>query len=251
MALLIAAVVMAIVILVFGTAVGYIAMPALAGLLMTVGYRTVKPADIKSVWRTGRMQAAVMSVTFVLTMLIPLQNAVLVGVGISIILFVINQSNRVTIKRWLPDDSGNLREVDPPVEVAESEVVILQPYGSLFFAAASVFEEELPNVTDSTHHSVVILRLRGRSDLGTTFMDVLSRYSEQLSAAESKLVIVSSDERVHEQFAVTGVTAAVGRQNLYTSDEWVGATVKRAYEEALEWVGEHDHDDEDPTGSSP
>lgn len=251
MALLIAAVVMAIVILVFGTAVGYIAMPALAGLLMTVGYRTVKPADIKSVWRTGRMQAAVMSVTFVLTMLIPLQNAVIAGVGISIILFVINQSNRVTIKRWLLDDSGQMREVDPPAEVADGEVVILQPYGSLFFAAASVFEEALPNITNETRHSVVILRLRGRSDLGTTFMDVLTRYAEQLSAAESKLVIVSSDDRVHEQFEVTGVTAAVGAQNLYTSDEWVGATVKRAYHEALDWVGENDREAEDPTESSP
>ncbi len=105
-ALLIAGAVMAIVILVFGNAVGYIAMPALAGLLMTVGYRTVKPADIKAVWKTGKTQAVVMTVTFVLTMIIPLQNAVLVGVGISMILYVIKQSNQITLKRWTPNDEG-------------------------------------------------------------------------------------------------------------------------------------------------
>ena len=248
MALLIAAGVMAIVIVVFGSAVGYIAMPALAGLLMTVGYRTVKPADIKSVWKTGRMQATVMTVTFALTMIIPLQNAVLVGVGISMILFVINQSNRVTIKRWLVDESGNLREVDPPAEVGDSEVVILQPYGSLFFAAAPVFEESLPDVSDTTRHSVVILRLRGRSDLGSTFMDVLRRYAEELLAADSKLVIISGDDRVHEQLAVTRVTSAVGSENLYTSDEWVGATLKRAYAESVEWISEAG--EEDPRDSS-
>jgi SulP family sulfate permease len=242
MALLIAAVVMAIVIIVFGSAVGYIAMPALAGLLMTVGYRTVKPADIKSVWKTGLMQGTVMTVTFVLTMIIPLQNAVLVGVGISMILFVINQSNRVTIKRWLVDDSGNLREVDPPAEVGDSEVVVLQPYGSLFFAAAPVFEELLPGVADTTRNSVVILRLRGRTDLGSTFMDVLRRYAEALSAADSKLVIISGDDRVHEQLAVTRVTAAVGSENLYTSDEWVGATLKRAYAESVTWVADAHRD---------
>jgi SulP family sulfate permease len=245
-ALLIAAVVMAVVILVFGSAVGYIAMPALAGLLMTVGYRTVKPADIKSVWKTGAMQATVMSVTFVLTMIIPLQFAVLVGVGISMILFVINQSNRVTIKRWLIDGSGNLREVDPPAAIGDGEIIVLQPYGSLFFAAAPVFEELLPGVSDATHNSVVILRLRGRTDLGSTFMDVLRRYAEELSAADSKLVIISGDGRVHDQLAATGVTAVVGSENVYTSDEWVGATLKRAHSESLQWV---EHASTDDTGS--
>ncbi len=238
MALLIAAVVMAIVILAFGSAVGYIAMPALAGLLMTVGYRTVKPLDITSVWKTGAMQATVMSVTFVLTMIIPLQNAVLVGVGISMILFVINQSNRVTIKRWLIGGSGNLREVEPPAEVGDSEVIVLQPYGSLFFAAAPVFEVLLPDVSDATRRSVVILRLRGRTDLGSTFMEVLRRYADELSASDSKLVIISGEDRVHEQLAVTGVTASVGSDNIYTSDEWVGATLKRAYVDSVDWVNE-------------
>lgn len=246
LALLIAALVMAIVVVVFGSAVGYIAMPALAGLLMTVGYRTVKPADIKAVWKTGLMQATVMTVTFVLTMVIPLQNAVLVGVGISLILFVINQSNRVTIKRWLVDDAGQLREVEPPEQVGDSEVVVLQPYGSLFFAAAAVFEEELPKVSDETRHSVVILRLRGRTDLGSTFMDALRRYAEELSAADSKLVIISGDDRVHEQLAVTRVSAAVGSENLYMSDEWVGATLKRAYAESVAWVTEASSTNGDP-----
>jgi SulP family sulfate permease len=246
-ALLIAAVVMAVVVVVFGGAVGYIAMPALAGLLMTVGYRTIKPADIKAVWKTGMMQATVMTVTFVLTMIIPLQNAVLVGVGISMILYIINQSNRVALKRWIPDGSGNLREVEPPETVGVDEIVVLQPYGSLFFAAAPAFEELLPDVVDTTENSVVILRLRGRTDLGSTFMDVLRRYAENLTEANSKLVIISGDERIHEQLAVTRVTGAVGTENIYTSDEWVGATLKRAHNDALDWVASHGTAEQDPT----
>ena len=240
MALLISSVVMAIVIVIFGDAVGYIAMPSLAGLLMIVGFRTIKPVDIKAVWKTGTTQAMVMTVTFVLTMIIPLQYAVLVGVGISMILYIINQSNRVAIKRWIPDGQGNMRETDPPESVGTSEVIILQPYGSLFFAAAPVFEEILPDIVDITNDSVVILRLRGRTDLGSTFMDVLRRYAEELNAADSKLVIISADERIHEQLAVTRVTVAVGSENIYTSDEWVGATLKRAYADAVEWVASNE-----------
>jgi SulP family sulfate permease len=234
--LLIAGVVMAVVILLFAGLVGYIAMPALAGLLMVVGFRTIKPDDIMAVWRTGSMQQAVMGVTFLLTLAIPLQWAVMAGVGISVILVVITQSNRVTIKRRAMPEPGVFVEEDPPESVPPSEVVILQPYGSLFFASAGVFEEALPEVTPESTNSVVILRLRGRSDLGTTFMDVLARYAEDLSAVGSKLVLVSADEQLIDQFDVTGVTAAVGEDNIYPTDERVGATVMQAAEEASAWI---------------
>ena len=247
MALLVAGVVMAVVIVVFAGAVGYIAMPALAGLLITVGYRTIKPTDIKAVWRTGMMSATVMTVTFVLTMIIPLQNAVLVGVGISMILYIIKQSNQITLKRWIPDGAGNMREDDSPEMLGTDEIVVLQPYGSLFFAAAPVFEDLLPDVVEGTANSVVILRLRGRTDLGSTFMDVLRRYAEELDGASSKLVIISADRRIHEQLAVTRVTEVVGSENIYTSDEWVGATLKRAYTDANEWVGTEGIEDQDST----
>ncbi len=249
LALLIAGVVMAVVILIFGSAVGWIAMPALAGLLMTVGYRTIKPADIKATWKTGSMQAAVMAVTFVLTMVIPLQSAVLAGVGISMILYIIKQSNQIVIKRWVLAEGDRLREVDAPEEVAAGEVVVLQPYGSLFFASAPIFEEHLPEVTEATRNAVVILRLRGRTDVGSTFMDVLLRYSEALTAADSKLVIVSADERIHEQLATARVTGVVGSENIYSSDEWVGRTLQRAYRDALAWVESNTQDRGD--GSEP
>ncbi len=251
LALLIAGLVMAIVIVVFGSAVGYIAMPALAGLLMVVGFRTVKPANITAVWKTGAMQATVMSVTFVLTMLIPLQYAVLVGVGISMILYIINQSNQIVVKRWLINEDGNLREVDAPIDVPPNEVVVLQPYGSLFFASAPVFEEKLPNVTDETLDTVVILRLRGRSDLGSSFMDVLLRYAEALRDQESKLMLVSADENMHEQLAAARVTSAVGSQNIYTADEWVGRTLKQAYADATEWVADHEGDEDETPSPEP
>ncbi|HEX9260882.1 MAG TPA: SulP family inorganic anion transporter, partial [Acidimicrobiales bacterium] len=222
-AALFAGVVMAVVIVAFGSAVDYLAMPALAGLLILIGVRTVKPANLKSVWRTGSVQKVVLGVTFGLTMVIPLQYAVLVGVGLSVVLYVIRQSNRVTIRRWVRNAEGELIETDPPANLPAGEVVVLQPYGSLFFAAAAVFESELPAVRDSSRGSVVILRLRGRSDLGTTFMDVLYRYAVALDAVGSKLVIASANQRIRKQLAVTGITRVIGAANVYAGDERVGA----------------------------
>jgi SulP family sulfate permease len=129
---MIASVVMAVVIVAFAGLVGYIAMPALAGLLMLVGFRTIRTADLQSVWKTGATQKAVLTVTFALTIIIPLQYAVLVGVGLSVILHTARQSNQITVKRWLLKPDGTLIETDPPAELPAGEVVALQPYGSLF-----------------------------------------------------------------------------------------------------------------------
>ena len=235
-ALMIAGAVMAVVIIAFAGLVGHIALPALAGLLMLVGYRTIKPDDLRSVWKTGAVQKAVLATSFTLTMVIPLQYAVLAGVGLSVILHVVRQSNQVTIKRWRLDPDGNLIETDPPAQLPAGEVVALQPYGSLFFAAAPVLESQLPAPAATSLNSVVILRLRGRTDLGTTFMDVLRRYAEALTAAGSKLVIVSASERIQEQLRVTGVTDLISPQDIYAGDERVGATLKRAYADATSWI---------------
>lgn len=244
MALMFASVVMATVIVAFAGLVGYIAMPALAGLLMLVGYRTIKPADLQSVWKTGPVQKAVVLTTFALTMIIPLQYAVLVGVGLSVILHAGRQSNQVTIKRWRLDPEGDLIETDPPADVPANEVVALQPYGSLFFAAAPVLESQLPALADGSRNTVVILRLRGRTDLGTTFMDVLRRYAQALTAAESKLVIVSANDRIQEQLRVTGVTDVIAPENIYAGDERVGATLKRAYADPVTWIEQNQLADE-------
>lgn len=234
-ALIFATIVMAVAVLVLGNLVGYIAMPALAGLLMLVGFRTIKPVDVRAVWRTGTTNATVMTVTFALTMLIPLQNAVLAGVGISVILFAIGQSNRIVVNRWLIED-GKMREVEAPSVLPPGEAVVLQPYGTLFFAIAPKFEEALPEVEEGSRNSVVLIRLRGKSDLGTTFMEVLARYARRLERVGSKLMLISADKRVIEQLRVTGVAGVVGEENIYPADEWLGGTLKRAHGEALEWI---------------
>ncbi len=236
LALMIASVVMAVVILAFAGLVGHIAMPALAGLLMLVGYRTIKPGDLGSVWKTGPVQKAVLGTSFALTMVIPLQYAVLAGMGLSVVLHVVRQSNQVTLKRWWLDRGGNFVETDPPSQLPAGEVVALQPYGSLFFAAAPALESQFPAPGGGSGNSVVILRLRGRTDLGTTVMEVLRRYAEALRASGSKLVIVSAGDRIQEQLRVTGVTAVIPPENIYTGDERVGATLKRAYADAAAWI---------------
>jgi len=233
---MIAAATMAVVVLLFGSAVGYLAMPALAGLLILVGFRTIKPDDIRSVWKTGLVQRSVLGVTFVLTMLVPLQYAVLIGVGVSVVLHVVQLSNKVVVKQRVTSAAGDVIEIEPVAVLPAREVVVLQPYGSLFFASAPLFEAALPRVEAGSRRSVVILRLRGHTDLGTTFVDVLARYAAQLDGVGSRLAIVSVDDMVVRQLAAGGVIDVIGPDNVIVGDERVGAALARAVAEGEQWI---------------
>jgi SulP family sulfate permease len=221
-----AAAVMLVTILLFGEAAGFIAMPALAALLMVIGIRTFKVDQALMVWRTGTTQAVVMSVTFVLTLLVPMQYAVLAGVGISVILFVARQSNRVTVVRWvLPEGGGLPVESAPPPELAARDIVALTPYGSLFFASAGVFEGQLPAVTAASAGGVVVLRLRGKEDLGSTFIRTIVRYSDSLRAADAHLVLAGVGERVLNQLRSTGSLERLGEANVLAATPTVGKSL--------------------------
>lgn len=236
LALPIAGIVMAIVIVGFGPLVNQIAMPALAGLLIVIGVGTVKPHELRSVAKTGVVQATVMVTTLVLTMLIPLQYAVLVGVGIATILQVVRQANQLTMKRIVFSDDGRRREEKPPTEIARDEVIVLQPYGSVFFATAPALEQQIPAVTPASRHAVVIFRFRGASEIGATLSAVIIRYARALRAVDGKLVIVTDNPHIRRQLRATGVMDDLGEENFYLGSEWLGETVRRAYDEALDWV---------------
>lgn len=231
-----AGVVIALSILLFGGLVGLIAMPALAGLLIVIGFRTLKLGQVVTVWKTGPVQQTVMLLTFVSGLLVPLQYAVLMGVGLAVLLYVFQQSNRVRVVAWRVEPGQYPVEGDPPAEVPGGQVTILAPYGSLFFAAASVFNEQLPKVTEGSRHAAVILVLRGETELGSTFLDVLLRYGEELGRQESRLLLAGVAPSVRVQLERTGQLRQLGRNNVFMVDERLGQSLQEALEAAEQWI---------------
>lgn len=229
------AAVMVAAILALAPAFGRIAMPSLSALLVLIGIRTFKPDQVLMVWRTGKTQATVMSATFLLTLLVPMQYAVLSGVGISVILFVARQSNRVTVKRWTFAPGAPLpAETAPPSELPADEVVVLTVYGSLFFASATVFENQLPAATPQSTGSVVVLRLRGKEELGSTFIKTLARYHDSLTSVGSHLVLTGLNERLLSQLGNTGAMDQFGADNVFAARPNVGESLQAGLRRARE-----------------
>lgn len=71
-----------------------------------------------------------------------------------------------------------------PGQLPSNQVILLSPKGSLFFAGATGFEEHLPAV-ENAEQPVVLLRLRGVDEIGSTFIRVLTRYAASLKANQA------------------------------------------------------------------
>lgn len=233
---IVAGVVIALGILLFGRLVGLIAMPALAGLLIVIGFRTLRLSQVVTVWKTGMVQRTVMLLTFSAGLLVPLQYAVLMGVGLAVLLYVFQQSNRVRVVTLKIEPGQFPIEGEPPAEVPGRQVTILVPYGSLFFAAAPVFNAQLPTVTESSRNAVVILVLRGETELGSTFMEVIARYAEALRGQNSRLMLSGVAPSVEIQLERTGLLYALGRKNIFIVDERVGQALQEAMDAAERWI---------------
>ncbi len=235
---IVAGVVIAVVTLLFSGVVGKLALPALAGLLMVVGFGIIKPANIGAVWHTGNIQRIIMIITFALVLLIPLQYAVLVGVALSIFLFSVRQSQRIVVVEW------KLKEGRLPIEqkvqatILPRSVTVLVPYGSLFYAAAPAFEEKLPKIDSRTSHSVVIFNLHSRTDLGSTFMRTIDRYAEDLKKHDSRLMLAEVDPALKEQLARAGIVASISRRSIFLQTEEVAGSLYEAHAAAEEWVSQ-------------
>jgi sulfate permease, SulP family len=227
----------ALIVLLIGPLVERVPMPALAALLIVAGFQGLRVEQAVMAWKTGRISQVVMGVTFVATLIVPLQFAVLFGVALSILLNTIHQSNKVVVTQWVLQAQGFPLEQQPPQRLPSHELTVLHVYGSLFFAAAKNMEEMLPAVGDATR-AVVAINLRGKSEIGSTFVTVLQRYSLALHARQGKLMLVGVDPLVRDQLAKTGVLRLIGDDNVFLATPQLGAALNQAVAAANAWLGQ-------------
>jgi len=182
---------MLVILVLLSGVVGRVAMPTLAAVLVYAGYRSLKPAEIVAVIRAGVIPAIALMATFVAVLVLPVATAVGIGVACSLLLQLNQESLDLKVVRIRRSPAGALLEEPAPGHVDAGEVVVLNIYGSLFYAGSRTLQRHLPvpRPGPAAEGPVVILRLRGRATLGATFLKVVGDYAEQLQDAGGELYL--------------------------------------------------------------
>ncbi|MGW8251305.1 MAG: STAS domain-containing protein, partial [Anaerolineales bacterium] len=219
----------------FGPVIELLPMAGLAAILVIAGIQSIKIPRIQNVWQTGPAPRGMMIFTFIATLTLPLQYAVFLGVLLSFVMHIYRSAEKVDIVEIVPLGDGRYEERPAPKQLPSNQVVLLSPIGSLFFAGVAEFEEDLPAL-ENTEKAVVLLRLRGREEIGSTFIRVIGRYASNLKSKRGKLVLVGVSEPVYHQLDKTGLLDELGQANIYRATSILGDASMEAYQDASEWL---------------
>ena len=226
---------MAVIVLIIPGLVGYIAMPALGALLILAGFRSLKPSDISSVWSTGWGSRIAALVTFISTLILPIQLAVGLGVLLSALLYINKSSTDVSLVQLVKRPDGLIEERNAPKKLSSHEVTVLDIYGHLFYAGARTLERQLP-APEGTQSPVVVLRMRGYNHFGATLLDVLSDYAEKLKAVDGRLYLSGMSESAYDQVVESGRIKLMGPVHAYEAEPIVWESTTDAVTDARTWL---------------
>jgi SulP family sulfate permease len=226
-------------VLLFAGLIEQVAMTCVAALLIVAGFQAINWEEMADVRDAGWMPRLVMIVTFTITLFLPIQQAVFFGVILSVLLFVYRSALLTHLWELTVQDDGQLREGPAPKELPDQSVTLLHFYGTTFFGAAYTLEKMLPSPLKAKQ-AVVVLRLRGHEGVASTFVGVLERYADSLRATGGKLLLSGVSEQVLNRLQAMETTDFVPEEDIYRSDDVLGASTRRAVQAAQQWLDKQD-----------
>lgn len=229
---------MALIILVFSTAVGLIAMPALGALLILAGFSSIKLRDIRFVIETGWPSWLAGGTTFVAMLFLPIQAAVGFGVVLSAFLYINRSSTDISVVELIERDDGLIEERHPPSRLPSDATTVLDVYGHLFYAGARTLDSLLPR-PEGANRPVVVLRLRGLTSVGATLLEVLSDYSGELASNGGRLYLTGVRPEVRAQINRTNRLDLSGPVTILEATATRGESTRRAVAESHAWLAQN------------
>jgi SulP family sulfate permease len=233
-----AGVVVIVIVLAAAPLVQQVPLAVTGGILIVAAASAIRPRAAREIWRADRLSAAVMVITFVLVLVIPLQYAVLAGAAISVLKYIYLASLDVRVVEIAIGGDGRPREASRPPALADSSVTVLDIYGSLFFAAGPKVRESLPSV-GGARCAVVVLRLRGRGTLQSTTIALIRDYSAELVAGGGRLYLAGVGAEMEDQLRRTGLLETLGPDAVVPATDELYGSCEAAQRRGREWLEAH------------
>ncbi|QBR91495.1 SulP family inorganic anion transporter [Nocardioides euryhalodurans] len=222
---------LAVIVLAVGPVAGKIPMAVIGGLLLVIGGELLagRFRDIVLVLRTSWLSSAAMVVTFLATTELPLQQAIFLGAGLSILLYAVSAAGRGQLVELVPAGGGGWRITEPPPTIASDRTTVLHYVGGGFFAEVNRLEEEWPD-PGAASQAAVVLSMRGSGGIpSATFLKSLERACLRLREHDVHLVLCGVTPAFRDLLERTGTLDVLGHDAVVVQSERLLDSVATAY----------------------
>jgi SulP family sulfate permease len=140
----------------------HLPLASMAALLFLVAWGLLDFASMRAILRTSRSETAVLGLTFASTLLMNLEMAILVGVTLSLLVYL-NRTSRPQMRAVAPDPRHSVRRFGPVAQgITECpQLKIMAIEGSIYFGAVDHVESHLDTlreVSRDQRHLLVVAR---------------------------------------------------------------------------------------------
>ena len=194
-----------------GPMMSRIPLAALGGVLMMTSWRMNEWDSIRKFFhKKYKTSIAQFLVTMIATVVFDLTIAILIGISLSMILFVIRSS-------YLEISVANIdsrHEKGRNLTQNLSNVKLVYVTGQLFFGSQDRMVTAIEEISDAT---TIILSIRGVPSIDHSAMVALEELHESLAAKNIKLLFCGLQPQVDRQFQRAGFNEAVGMDAIFNN----------------------------------
>jgi sulfate permease, SulP family len=235
---------LALVVLLCGKLAERIPMPVIGGLILVIGGELIwgKRDDIALVFRTSPLSAVAMLATFGATTQLPLQQAIVIGAVLSLLLYcaqAARQTRLVGLERAA--DGSWSTTTGPPTVLEPGRVTVLAYEGVSLFAELPRLEARLPRA-EGARNAVLVLVMRTAPDVpSSAILKLIRRYAATLHAAGGRLVLAGVHPALAEILRRTGITEQLGPDAVVPDAPSLLEPLDRAEALGRAWIAEQEH----------
>ncbi|MFD5919238.1 SulP family inorganic anion transporter [Kitasatospora sp. NPDC058201] len=216
-----------------------IPMPVIGGLIIVVGAELIagKIPDIRLVLKTSPLSTAAMALTFLATTELPLQQAVILGAVVSLLLYCAQAARQSRLLALEPAGDGRWRTAPPPDRLTPGQVTVLDYNGVSLFAELPRMDRSWPAPAEG---AVLVLVVRTLPDVPSSAMiKLLRRKADELHHAGGHLILAGVQPPLARIVADTGLAEHLGPGAVVPATGTLFGPLETALRDADAWIAAH------------
>jgi SulP family sulfate permease len=197
--------------------VAYLPFAVVAGLLFLVAWNLIDLPRIRKILATSRSESAVLAVTFFATLVLDLEFAILVGVLVSLVVYL-NRTSHPILRSLVPDPRHTERKMTEVEDGLQEcpQLKILRVEGSIYFGAVGHVERHLDALREqSPGQKHLLLMSKSINTVDMAGAELLVEEARRRRALGGQLYFYSLRKPVEELLDRGGYMAEIGREHVF------------------------------------